>query len=152
MKYVLFIFCYTFLIYCQETQYVEKTVLPNELNENEPLPLPIVENPPVFKGCESKTTQEKRNCLVDGLKTIFNNKFKYPDKSEKENHRFYVNFVVDTNGKIIVDRVIKCKDPLIEEEIYKVFKKIPKAIPATDKNKPVKVKLLIPFDIKWDTQ
>lgn len=150
MKYLFFALCFSIFTFSQEPQYVQKAVTYEEIDENEPLPLPVVDNPPVFKGCELETTQEKRNCFMLKLKAIFDDNFKYPKASEKVNHRFFVNFIVDKNGVIKLDAVVRCKDKLIEEEVRKIFKKIPKAIPATDKNKAVNVKILLPFDIKWD--
>ncbi len=150
MKHFILIFCFSAFVFSQETTYVKRVEIQGETNLNEPLPLPVVDNPPVFKGCPSKTAQEKRNCLMLSLKAMFDNKFKYPKKSEKINHRFFVSFIVDKTGSITLENILRCQDKLVEEEFRKIYKKIPNAVPATDKNKAVSVKLLLPIDIKWE--
>ncbi|KAA3647571.1 MAG: energy transducer TonB [Bacteroidetes bacterium] len=111
----------------------------------------IVENMPIFKGCEKKKTQSKRDqCTnVELYKFIVKN-VRYPKDlfGQGLSGTTYVTFRVDTTGKVIDER-IEGKFPgesgyKFDEEALKVVRQIPTMTPGMTKGEPQAVQYTIP--------
>lgn len=73
---------------------------------------------------------------------------KYPPKAQQQGiqGRVFVNFVVDTDGKIINVTIMRGVHPLLDKEAIRIVKTMPKWIPGTQRGKKVKVSYTLPIN------
>ncbi len=96
------------------------------------VPINLVEEPPIFPGCENETKEEKIKCFSDAIDRIvkknFNNDFA-EELNLNGKYRITVSFVVNKEGKIdeIVARASHTK---LVEEAVRVVELLPQMIPA----------------------
>jgi protein TonB len=115
-------------------------------------PVQIIEDMPVYKGCEGNTAELKK-CFQQKLTEHFSNHFRYPKRAKKlgVRGRFIVVFEIDVEGQLNVKEVKgPDQDQLIEMEINRVFSNFPKVIPGKFIGKPVAVKYSMPINLKLD--
>ncbi|MGY0393501.1 energy transducer TonB [Bizionia sp. KMM 8389] len=118
----------------------------------EPVNIMLVEQVPVFPGCESaETNDERRACLNAQVANFVKEKFD-TDKSVnlglKGKQKIYVNFKITAQGTI---EILQTRAPhrLLEEEANRTINKLPKMVPARHgaKNVPVLYTLPIVFQV-----
>jgi Ca-activated chloride channel family protein len=97
-----------------------------------------VEQMPVFDG---------KN--IQAFQAYVTNHFVCPEtvKNTKIKGRVFVQFVVDETGKVADIKIARGLHPEIDREILWVIKNSPLWTPGLHKGKPVKVRLILPFDI-----
>lgn len=73
----------------------------------------------------------------------------YPelDKNTPVSSKVYVDFIVETDGSIQDVELRKPTNHLLEDEIKRVFQKMPRWVPGKQNGKPVRVKLVWPINI-----
>lgn len=71
----------------------------------------------------------------------------YPDSAREENiqGKVYLNFVVDTVGKIDSIKVVRGVHPLLDAEAIRVIKLMPDWKPGLQRGKPIRVKYNLPL-------
>lgn len=139
-------------IFQAETSAVENVdVLEENITE---IPFELVENVPLYPGCESLETQtERKKCMSDEIQKIVNRKTntdilsKY--KKTSGTHRILTTFVIDSSG-VVTNVRVRTNHPEIETEIKRVLALIPKMIPASQEGKTVSVKYMLPIIIRID--
>lgn len=119
-----------------------------EVEEDITVPFAVIENVPVFPGCEIYTTEEERKmCFNQKMQEHVKNNFNYPKAALEMNitGRVYVQFVIDSNGKV---RNIQKRGPdrLLEQEAERIIAALPKIKPGVQRGKSVKVKYGIPIN------
>lgn len=74
----------------------------------------------------------------------------YPEKANKEGiqGRVLIGFVIDKNGEVIDEKVLKSVHPLLDEEALRVVKNMPNWIPGKIDGKPVKSRYQVPINFK----
>lgn len=116
-------------------------------DDDEPMPISIVEQAPRYPGCKGKTENEFKKCLNDKIVHFVSRKF----NSNLENgtniqgkQKIYVQFEIDKNGDIID---IKARSPhkALEKEAKRVIGKLPKMIPGKQQNRNVGVRYNLPI-------
>jgi periplasmic protein TonB len=111
----------------------------------------IVENRPVFPGCEKEPTEDaKYDCFQKSLMRYVAKEFKFPEMSKKlgSSGRVFVNFVIEKDGSISNVTVARGVDKLLDEEAMRVVKSIPKMTPAKQRGKPVRTSYTLPINAK----
>ncbi len=115
----------------------------NELD----IPFAVVENPPVFPGCEDAA--DKRACFQEKIFAHISKNFRYPEEAQEKGIQGKVNlmFIIATDGSI---QNIKMRGPdkSLEEEAERIIKRLPKMTSATQKGKAVNVPFSIPITFK----
>ncbi|GAA3553448.1 energy transducer TonB [Snuella lapsa] len=117
------------------------------------VPFAVVEEVPVFPGCESLTSNdERKKCMSNEIQSHVNKNFntKLAKKSGvKGRQNINVIFKIDTNGNI-TDIRSRAKHPALEAEAIRVIKTLPKMIPGKQRGKNVVVPYSLPivFQVK----
>jgi protein TonB len=70
----------------------------------------------------------------------------YPKSLAKEGigGKVYVSFTIEKNGQVADVKVIKSAHPLIDEEVVRAIKKMPRWVPGIQGGRPVRVKYTLP--------
>lgn len=115
--------------------------------EIEDFPFAIVENAPVFPGCEG-SEEELRQCLQEKITAHINTNFNSGlDKGfglEPGLKRIFVMFLIDGEGNI-TDVKSRASHKKLEEEAIRVINLLPKMTPGKHKGKAVGVKYSLPI-------
>lgn len=117
--------------------------------EKTELPFAVIEEIPVFPGCEDVERKERLDCFNDKMSEHIKANFKYPKKALKRNIQGRVNvlFIINKEGSI-VDVQTRGADPILQTEARRIFSLLPKMKPGFQKGKPVNVKYAMPLNFK----
>ena len=115
------------------------------------LPFAVIENIPVFPGCEGLPKNEQADCFNEKMNAHINKHFTYPQRAQEEliQGRVQVQFVIDKQGNVTDIRVRGPKGgELLEKEAQRIVSKLPKFTPGKQRNKPVSVRYAQPITFK----
>lgn len=75
---------------------------------------------------------------------------RYPEEAEKNDigGMVYVQFVIDTTGKVVEPKVIKSVSPELDAEALRVVSEMPAWKPGMQRGKPVRVSFTLPIKFK----
>ena len=78
---------------------------------------------------------------------------RYPEEAEKNGigDMVYVQFVIDTTGKVVEPKVIKSVSPELDAEALRVVSEMPAWKPGMQRGKPVRVSFTLPVIFKLPT-
>lgn len=133
-----------------ETEEVEVIEMEEEVSD-EVLNFMVVENKPVFPGCEDKGSEdEKFQCLQLEIQKFIARNFKFPEMARQMGiqGKVYINFEISKDGSIKNVQVVRGVDELLDNEAIRVIKKLPKFTPAKQRGKPVRVQYTVPINAK----
>lgn len=155
MKKIFFIFLFLVSLnsFSQEiNELKEVTITTNDSLKGKSLdnvPFAVIEEIPVFPGCEDVVKKERLDCFNDKMSEHIKTNFKYPSKAQKRNiqGRVSVQFVIDKEGNV-VDVQTRGADPILQTEARRIFSLLPKMKPGFQKGKPVNVRYAIPLNFK----
>ncbi|MEP0211808.1 MAG: energy transducer TonB [Cellulophaga sp.] len=120
----------------------------NEKEEND-VPFVIVDDVPVFPGCEDMAISSRRSCFQNKLGKHIAKHFRYPEEAQELGIEGRVNimFLIDKDGFV---KNIKTRGPhpLFELEGRRIFTKLPRMTPGKVKGKPVRVPFSIPLTFR----
>ena len=117
------------------------------------VPFAIIEEVPIFPGCEDVERKERLACFQKKMSEHINNNFKYPREARRKNiqGRVLVMFVINREG--IIENII-AKGPedceILEKEAIRIMSKLPQMTPGKQKGKAVKVKYSQPLTFKLE--
>ena len=113
------------------------------------VPFAVIEDIPVFPGCEQGTKEEKRVCFQQKIQEHIAKYFRYPDIAVEMGiqGKVYVQFVIDNDGRIIQIRT-RGPDKLLEAEALRIIAALPKMVPGKQRGRAVKVPYSIPINFK----
>jgi TonB family protein len=126
----------------------EITVTKEEVKKDEIVPIAVVEDVPVFPGCEEEARNKKLACFQEKLSEHIVKNFNYPKEARKKKiqGRVSVLFVINSEGKV---EITSTKAPegceLLEEEAIRIISLLPKMEPGKFKGNAVSVKYLQPI-------
>ena len=107
----------------------------------------VVEEVPIFPGCEN--SDDKRACFNEKIQKHISKHFNYPQAAQDANIEGRVNsmFLITQEGTI---ENIKMRGPdkLLEDEVERIIKKLPKMTPGKQLGKVVNVPFSIPIQFK----
>jgi len=102
---------------------------------------------PVFKGCENSSIHNMEACFNDAVKNAVLEEFNVPKNVASDNFKGTVNvlFFVTRNGTF---NVMHVNSPYkeIEQEVKRVFKGLPKAVPAQYNNHGIDMSFAMPLN------
>ena len=132
----------------QETEIVEvEEVEVEEVEEDIDVPFSVIENVPVFPGCESGNNAAKRDCMSKKISDFVNKKFNTDLASDlglSGRQRINVIFKIDKTGNITGIRA-RAPHPGLEKEAARVIGLLPKMQPGKQRGKPVNVPYSLPI-------
>ncbi|MBB3124176.1 protein TonB [Mesoflavibacter sabulilitoris] len=117
----------------------------------EDVPFSIIENVPVFPGCEKGNNDTKKKCMSDKINKFvqrnFNTDLAQDLGLDSGIKRIFVSFKVDTQGNIVGIRS-RAPHPRLEQEAARVIQKLPKMKPGKQRGKPVNVPYSLPITFR----
>ena len=112
------------------------------------VPYAVVEEVPVFPGCESlQTNAERKKCMSEQVSRHVNASFNTKLGKElglKGINRIYVRFKIDENGRI-TDVASRGPHPKLEEEAIRVVSTLPSMTPGKQRGEAVNVLYSLPI-------
>lgn len=113
-----------------------------------PVPFTLIEDVPIFPGCEGlSSNEERRNCMSEKITRFVNKNFDKdlgPKLNLKGVNRVNVIFKIDAQGNII-DVQSRAPHPKLEEEAERVINALPQMQPGKQRGKPVPVSYGLPI-------
>jgi len=133
---------------------LEDIVEPEEIVEHKPVeepetvPFTLIEDVPVFPGCEGlKDNSERKTCMSEKITAYVNKNFNKDLGGElglSGVNRINILFQINTEGDI-VNIQARAPHPKLEEEAKKLIEALPKMQPGKQRGKPVNVNYALPI-------
>ncbi len=120
----------------------------DSIEENIEVPFNVVENVPVFPGCQGEN-QELKDCFNTKMKDFLTQNFNLEIAEELNltgKNRINTFFKINENGNITNVR-IRASSVTLGEEMMRIIKLLPKFQPALQRDRPVKVPYFMPFEV-----
>lgn len=148
----------------EDEEEVEETVIEStETNEDEiveiveveeeyddvDVPFAVIEDVPIFPGCEKVSKSERRNCFQEKMNKHIRKNFRYPEIAQEMGiqGRVYVNFIIAKDGQITNIRM-RGPDKNLEKEAKRIIAKLPNMTPGKQRGRPVRVPFSIPITFR----
>jgi len=132
----------------QETEIVEvEEVEVVEVEEDIEVPFAVIENVPVFPGCEKGNNAAKKACMSQKIQKFVTKKFNTELASDlglSGRQRINVIFKIDKTGKVVGVRS-RAPHPGLEKEAARVINLLPKMKPGMQRGKAVTVPYSLPI-------
>lgn len=132
----------------QETEIVEvEDIEVVEVEQDIDVPFSVIENVPIFPGCEKGSNNEKRACMSKKISQFVNKKFNTElagDLGLSGRQRINVIFKIDKTGTVVGIRA-RAPHPGLEKEAKRVIGLLPKMKPGKQRGKPVNVPYSLPI-------
>lgn len=121
-----------------------------EVEEDVEVAFALIENVPVFPGCEGKPKKKMKDCFQKKMQEHVVRNFEYPEAALDMGiqGRVSVIFVIDSKGYITGIRS-RGPDKILETEAERIIGLLPKMRPGTQRGKPVKVSYAVPIFFKY---
>ena len=137
----------------QEEEIVEvEDVAVDEIDEDIDVPFAVIEDVPIFPGCEGekgKGAKAMRDCFQTMIQKHVVKNFRYPEISQEMGvqGKVYVNFVIQKDGSIGSVRM-RGPDKNLEGEAARIIGKLPKMTPGKQRGRAVRVPFSLPITFK----
>ena len=112
------------------------------------VPFAVIENVPIFPGCESASNNEERKaCFQKMVQEHVRREFTYPPAALELGitGRVFVQFYINSKGQIDAIRT-RGPDKLLEKEAHRIVASLPNMTPGKQRGKPVSVPYSIPIN------
>ena len=121
-----------------------------EVDEDVEVPFSVIEDVPVFPGCEDLAKSQRRNCFQTKMEEHVAKNFRYPEAALDLGiqGKVFVIFVIDSKGNVTGIRS-RGPDKILEKEAERIIKLLPKMIPGKQRGVPVKVPYSVPIVFKY---
>lgn len=127
---------------------VEDVIEEDIVEEVEDVPFAVIENVPIFPGCEKlKNNDQRKKCMSEKISDFVNRNFDTDLGSElglTGVNRVIVQFKINEKGSI-VDVRSRAPHPRLEQEAARVINKLPKMTPGRQRGKAVGVMYSLPI-------
>jgi len=117
--------------------------------DDDPVPFAVIEDVPIYPGCEKVAKSERRACFQDQINKHIRKNFRYPEIAQEMGiqGRVYVNFVIAKDGSITNVRM-RGPDKNLEKEAARIISKLPSMTPGKQRGRPVRVPFSIPITFR----
>ena len=131
----------------QEEVIEEVEVLEEEVDVD--VPFAIIEDVPLFPGCERVKKSERRKCFQEKLDKHVLKNFRYPEIAQEMGvqGRVFVTFVIDRDGTITGIRT-RGPDKNLEKEAARIIGKLPNMTPGKERGRAVRVPFSYPINFR----
>ena len=131
----------------QEEVVEEVEVMEEELDLD--VPLAIIEDVPLFPGCEKVAKSQRRKCFQDQIQKHIIKNFRYPEIAQEMGiqGRVFVQFMIGKDGNISGIRT-RGPDKNLEKEASRIIGKLPRMTPGKQRGRPVRVPFSIPVTFR----
>lgn len=134
----------------QEEEVIEVAdVEVEEIEEDVDVPFAVIEDVPIFPGCENEPKSKLRDCFNSMMQKHIGKNFRYPEIAQEMGVQGRVNvmFVIQKDGSIGNVRM-RGPDKNLEEEAARIIGKLPKMTPGKQRGRAVRVPFSIPITFK----
>jgi protein TonB len=120
---------------------IEEIEVEEEVEDVE-VPFAIIENIPVFPGCEKVSKKRQRDCFQEKINKHIRKNFRYPEIAQEMGiqGRVYVSFIIGVDGRVIMVQP-RGPDKNLEKEARRIIENLPQMIPGKQRGKAVRVPL-----------
>ncbi len=127
---------------------VEEVEIEEEF-EDVDVPFAVIEDVPIFPGCEKVKKSERRDCFQEQMNKHIRKNFRYPEIAQEMGiqGRVYVNFIIAKDGQITNIRM-RGPDKNLEKEAERIVSKLPQMTPGKQRGRPVRVPFSIPITFR----
>jgi len=117
--------------------------------EDVDVPFAVIEDVPIFPGCERVSKSKRRDCFQEQINKHIRKNFRYPEIAQEMGiqGRVYVNFVIDKDGSITSIRM-RGPDKNLEKEAQRIIAKLPRMTPGKQRGRAVRVPFSIPITFR----
>lgn len=117
-----------------------------ESENQENVPFHIIEDVPIFPGCEDIAMKERKQCFQEKIQEHIITNFRYPSAAIKDKiqGRVFISFIIEKDGSVTISN-IRGPHPILEEEAKRIFSLLPKMRPGLFKGKPTRMTMSIPL-------
>ncbi len=118
-----------------------------DVEEDIEVPFAVIENVPIFPGCEKGNNDAKRKCMSSKITKFVQKKFNTDlagDLGLTGRQRINVVFKIDKNGNVVGVRS-RAPHPRLEKEAARVINLLPKMKPGKQRGKAVIVPYSLPI-------
>jgi protein TonB len=126
---------------------------PKEAEFLETVPFIMIENAPVFRGCEGLSKEENKICFDKQMNKFVQRNFNAQLANEiglnSGKYRISTQFIIDDKGNV-VDIQIRAPHFRLKKETQELIEKLPRFTPGKQRNKAVKVKYTLPISFRVD--
>ncbi|MCK0191040.1 energy transducer TonB [Arenibacter sp. F20364] len=128
---------------------VEDIAVTEEEEEDIEVPFAVIENVPVFPGCEESSNEAQKACFQKKIQEHIMKQFTYPDVAVELGieGKVFVQFIIDNNGYITNIRT-RGPDKLLEKEANRIIAALPQMTPGKQRGRAVKVPYTIPITFR----
>ena len=108
------------------------------------IPIHVVEEVPIFPGCESAS--DKYDCFQIMMQNHIRKNFKYPELAIEmgQQGKVYTQFTIQKDGSIS-NIQLRGPNSILVKEAERILEKLPKMTPGKQGGKPVKVPFAVPI-------
>ena len=120
-----------------------------EVDEDLDIPFAVIEDVPIFPGCESTPKAQMRDCFNSMMQKHISKNFRYPEISQEMGVQGRVNvmFTIQKDGSIGNVRM-RGPDKNLEAEAARIISKLPNMTPGKQRGRAVRVPFSIPITFK----
>ena len=113
------------------------------------VPFAIIEDVPLYPGCERVPKSQRRSCFQEQIQKHIARNFRYPEIAQEMGiqGRVFVQFTIAKDGSITAIRT-RGPDKNLEKEASRIIGKLPKMTPGKQRGRPVRVPFSIPIIFK----
>ena len=113
------------------------------------VPFAIIEDVPLFPGCERVAKSKRRECFQEKIQQHIRKNFRYPEIAQEMGiqGRVFVQFTISKNGSITGIRT-RGPDKNLEKEADRIISKLPRMTPGKQRGRPVRVPFSVPITFK----
>ncbi|PNW25432.1 energy transducer TonB [Formosa algae] len=121
-----------------------------EVEEDVEVPFSVIENIPVFPGCEGLSREASKACFQTKMNEHIKSHFKYPEDALDLGlqGRVSVMFIIDEQGYITGIRS-RGPEQILEQEAERIVRLLPRMKPGSQRGKPVKVSYAVPIFFRY---
>ena len=133
-----------------EDEIIEVENVAIEIEEDDiDVPFAVIEDVPVFPGCEKVKKEQLRACFQEQINKHIKRHFRYPEVAQEMGiqGRVYVNFIIAKDGQITNIRM-RGPDNNLEAEAKRIISLLPQMIPGKQRGCPVRVPFSIPITFR----
>ena len=132
----------------EEIVEIEEIVVEEE-EEDVEVPFAIIEDIPIFPGCEKVSKKMQRKCFEEKIHKHIVKNFRYPEIAQEMGiqGRVYVSFIIDKDGNVVGVQP-RVPDKNLEKEALRIIEKLPQMTPGKQRGKVVRVPYSIPITFK----
>ncbi len=131
---------------------VDNIVVLDPLDEvPDEVPFILIEDAPIFPGCERVSKGERKACFQEQMRKHIRRHFRYPELEQEMGvqGKVHVQFIIQKDGSI-GDMRMRGPTKNLEKEAGRIIGKLPKMTPGMQRGTPVKVPFSIPITFRLD--